>query len=197
VATSGPWTVFEVSDTDLVQPLVDEPVVLTGVEPAEWEKAVMPWYTDPDRWTVWPAAGGPSSWQRLPADATPEAIPTTPVAVTDVVVGTDTVSFDVSRPGTPVVVKISYFPNWKVSGAEGPWRIGPNLMVVVPTSSRVELHYGTTVVDYASWAITLGGVIGVAVLWRAGALILPTAPRRRSPDDGEGEPGDPESGPTP
>ena len=192
VATSGPWTIFEVTDSALVEPLRDEPVVLTGVKPAQWEKAVMPWYIDPERWSVWPAAGGPASWQRLPADATPEAIPTVPVAVTDIVVGTDTVSFDVSRTGTPVVVKVSYFPNWKVSGAEGPWRIGPNLMVVVPTSTRVELHYGTTVVEYASWAVSLGGLVGAVLLWRAGALVLPPPRSRRGStvDPGDGDGGD-------
>ena len=35
----------------------------------------------------------------------------------------------------PVVVKTSYFPNWEVQGAEGPYRLAPNLMVVVPTST--------------------------------------------------------------
>ena len=154
----------------------------------------MPWYVDPSRWSVWPASGGPTSWQRLPAEATPESIPTTPVAVTDVVVDTDSVSFDVSRPGTPVVVKVSYFPNWKVSGADGPWRIGPNLMVVVPTSTKVELRYGTTGVEWVSWAISAGGVVGVVLLWRAGAVVLPP-PRRRSPDDEGDRSFDAEPGP--
>ena len=35
--------------------------------------------------------------------------------------------------GSPVLVKVSYFPNWEASGAEGPYRVTPNLMVVVPT----------------------------------------------------------------
>ena len=45
----------------------------------------------------------------------------------------DKISFDVSEIGKPVEVKESYFPNWKVSGAKGPYRLAPNLMVVVPT----------------------------------------------------------------
>ena len=45
--------------------------------------------------------------------------------------------------GVPVVVTISYFPNWQVSGAEGVYRVSPNLMVVVPTSHHVSLWYGT------------------------------------------------------
>ena len=51
-------------------------------------------------------------------------------------------SFDVSHVGTPVLVKVSYFPQWQVTGATGPYRVSPNLMVVVPTSTHVTLHYG-------------------------------------------------------
>ena len=49
----------------------------------------------------------------------------------------DQISFDVSEIGKPVEVKESYFPNWHVTGAKGPYRLAPNLMVVVPTSTHV------------------------------------------------------------
>ena len=68
-----------------------------------------------------------------------------PVATTRVTAVTQTdssISFHVSRVGTPVLVKVSYFPNWQASGADGPWRVTPNLMVVVPTSHDVTLTYG-------------------------------------------------------
>ena len=71
--------------------------------------------------------------------------------------GTDTISFDVTQIGVPVVVKTSYFPNWKVSGAEGPYRVSPNLMVVIPTSTHVSMHYGYTGIDLGSYALTLLG----------------------------------------
>ncbi len=61
----------------------------------------------------------------------------------------DKISFDVSEIGKPVEVKESYFPNWKVSGATGPYRLAPNLMVVVPTSKHVQLTYGLTGADWA------------------------------------------------
>ena len=41
-----------------------------------------------------------------------------------------------------MLVKISYYPRWQVSGATGPYRVSPNLMVVVPTSKNVSLVYG-------------------------------------------------------
>ena len=61
--------------------------------------------------------------------------------------------FHVSRVGVPMLVKISYYPRWHATGASGPYRVSPNLMVVVPTSKDVSLVYGSTP------AITLGNVV--------------------------------------
>jgi uncharacterized membrane protein len=78
----------------------------------------------------------------------------------------DRISFDVDRTGSPVLVKVSYFPNWKVSGAKGPWRVTPNLMVVIPTSRHVSMHYGYTPVDLGGWLLTAIGVALLVVLVR-------------------------------
>jgi hypothetical protein len=91
-----------------------------------------------------------------------------PVEVTNPVVGEDSISFDVDRVGTPVLVKMSYFPNWRVSGAEGPYRVAPNFMLVIPTDTHVELTYGRTSVEWLSYALTLLGIVGLVVLIRQG-----------------------------
>ena len=62
--------------------------------------------------------------------------------MSNVATGTDTIDFDVDQAARPMLVKTSYFPNWKATGADGPYRVTPNLMVVVPTSNHVHLHYG-------------------------------------------------------
>ena len=95
------------------------------------------------------------------------------MSVSNIKITDDRISFDVDRPGTPVLVKASYFPNWKASGAKGPWRVTPNLMVVIPTQKHVSLHYGWTVVDGVGWLITLGGLAAVVVLVRRGSLDFP------------------------
>ncbi len=71
------------------------------------------------------------------------------------------VSFNVDTVGVPVLVKVSYFPNWQASGAKGPYRVAPNLMVVIPTSHHVTVHYGYTPVD---WFGYLFGIMGLAAL---------------------------------
>ena len=90
----------------------------------------------------------------------------------------DVISFRTDRVGEPHIVKVSWFPNWKVEGAEGPWLLSPALMVVVPTQPEVRLSYRETPVDLAGKALTVVGV---------GALLTPTvlgrvrARRRKGP----------------
>ena len=88
----------------------------------------------------------------------------------------DQLSFTTDRVGEPHIVKVSWFPNWRVEGAEGPWMLSPGLMVVVPTQREVRLSYRDTPVDRAGKALTVGGVA---------ALLAPTVigrvRRRRIP----------------
>ena len=73
-------------------------------------------------------------------------------------------SFKVSETGVPVLVKVSYFPNWKVEGATGPWRATPNLMVVLPTEEKVVLTYGRTGIDLFSIFLSLIGLVLLLLL---------------------------------
>ncbi|HEV2810482.1 MAG TPA: hypothetical protein VGV93_08830, partial [Acidimicrobiales bacterium] len=166
LASVDDWRIYEVADSALVEPLEAQPVVLEGVAKGgeEWLDVAVDWYMDPEGQDVFLAAAGPSSWGRMPAGSDPQPEPAPPVTVRDIQAGTDSISFSVDRPGTPVLVKTSYFPNWQASGADGPWRVAPNLMVVVPTATEVQLTYGTTPIDWMGWALTLLGVAGLAML---------------------------------
>ena len=183
VAADGPWIVYEVAGADVVEPLGFEPAVTTASEAQdEWlgcsegeppcPGAALDWFQDPARWDVALAADGPEEWQRLAPGDVPEPRPVTPAAVSDVEIGDTSVSFTVDRPGTPVLVKMSYFPNWTVSGADGPYRVAPNLMVVVPTDTEVRLTYGRTGVDLGAALLTLVGLAGVVALARRPRLAL-------------------------
>lgn len=163
------WEIYEVAGSGLVAPLTAEPVVMTGVGSGEkaWLEVSTAWFQDPSRWKVPLAADGPDEWRRVRgAPADPPVTPVEPARVSSVRVGDDRIAFRVDRPGSPVFVKASYFPNWEVSGARGPWRVTPNLMVVVPTSTSVELRYGTTPVDRIGWALTAVGLVVLVLLAR-------------------------------
>ena len=45
------------------------------------------------------------------------------------------IEFDVSRTGVPVIVKTSYYPNWEVRGADGPWRATPSWWSYRPSAT--------------------------------------------------------------
>lgn len=195
VATSGPWPVtyngqveqrtwdvYQIRDSAEVTALRADPAVLKGGAPGAkgWLHASLAWYEDPARFGVPLAAGGPPSWPRVVSSASPaprRAV--APTTVDHVVTSDGRISFDVGRTGSPVLVKTSYFPNWQASGARGPFRVTPNLMVVVPTSHHVTLAYGTTAVDAAGWAVTLAGLAGLVWLAVVGRLPMGASGRRR------------------
>lgn len=217
---SRTWVAFEVADSDLVVPLENKPAVLDPADdhidgwvydleradpqPGQVQGAKTPgpaveWYLDPTRWDVPLATSGPDDWPRVGADgldAPREAVE--PVTVSNVEVDTDRISFSVDEVGTPVLVRTSYFPNWTASGAEGPYRVSPNLMVVVPTEQDVTLSFGRTGIDWLGLLMTITGLVLVG--WLA-VRDQRAADAERAAGDGpvaEGGPGpDPSDGPGP
>ena len=194
VAKTGPWTydyngaithttwdIYLVKDSSLVTPLANDPVVLSGVKPApsSWlgsatdEGPALSWYGDPGKWDVELAQSGPPDWPRTPVSRVRPTVKHVGTTRVTAVTQTDsTVSFHVSRVGTPVLVKVSYFPNWHVVGANGPWHVTPNLMVVVPTSHDVTLTYGSSGADSLGLLATLIGLAGLV-----GLFVVPTVRR--------------------
>ncbi len=171
------WRIYEVLDSPLVEPLRNEPVVVEGISHKHWLEPSAAWFDDESALDRVLADGGPESWARAgenEARFSPKK-PLPAVTVSNIEAGDDSVRFEVSEPGVPVLVKTSYFPNWQVKGAKGPWRASPNLMVVVPTDTTVELHFGRTPVDWAGTLFTVLGFVGLAGLarWK----LVPLAPR--------------------
>ena len=192
VASSGPWNIYEVAGSEIVEGLGVEPVVVNGRDGDQRERNLelgTSWFQHREEWAAMPADDGPASWQRIdvsvdltrrigadvgdpgrrvdvvqPAD--PIEVRKLPeVRVSNIDLGEQDLKFTVDKIGVPVLVKISYFPNWKVDGAQGPYRIAPNLMVVIPTSTNVSMHYDRSSLDLAAYLLTLIG-IGVLVLFR-------------------------------
>jgi hypothetical protein len=107
-----------------------------------------------------------------------EPVALDPVTVSNVQIDEQSLSFDVDQVGVPVLVKVSYFPNWEVSGAEGPYRVAPNEMVVIPTSTHVSMTYGRSTSDVAFLVITLLGIVAAIVARLKGPFHFPTLPAR-------------------
>jgi len=194
------WRVYEVAGSDLVVGMDREPVVAAvrggttsecfGTDPPAagapepelhaWECAVAPWWTDRERLDVPFAQSGPDEWRRVAVADLGSVVPRPidPVEVTEVRRSVDEISFRVSEPGRPVLIRESYYPNWEAHGARGPYRIAPNLMVVIPTAERVSLTYGLTAADWIGRVLSLLGVVGLVGLarWKGGARFAAGAP---------------------
>ena len=144
--------------------------LLAADGPEDWPRMTLsslhPGSTADDADGTGSAAGRQPAMRRLAA-ALPDSAPRTdvePAAVSDVVRSDHSISFSVDRTGSPVLVRTSYFPNWSASGADGPYRVTPNLMVVVPTGTEVRLSYGHSAVEWVALLITLGGLAAVGWL---------------------------------
>ena len=196
VARSGPWVVYRVANSDVVTPLAMQPVVanISANNPRErWLEVGTSWFQHPEVWTTPIADSGPSEWQRVdvavdeskregepnsnnrrvdvvkPATAL-VPVPLDPVVVSNVDIGEESVKFSVDKIGVPVLVRVSYFPNWKVDGAKGPYRVAPNMMVVIPTSTNVSMHFGWNMRDYVAYLLSFAGIAWIVVTRRRSKL---------------------------
>lgn len=153
------------------------PLLVAG-GPADWPRMTLPDVRGEPGDSLSGADLSRQEVMRRLADVLPDVAPVEsvePVAVGAVVREDHSISFSVDRVGSPVLVRTSYFPNWSASGAHGPYRVTPNFMVVVPTSTEVRLTYGRSPVEWFSMAVTLVGL--AAVVW---LLMRSEAERKRS-----------------
>lgn len=187
VAAQPPWVVFTVADAPLVSPLEAEPVVVAGAggDPEHWHDVAVDFYTryagaPATGATVFPAAVGPDTWAEVQPGGDLPVYGLDDVEVQRISATRSSIGFRVDRTGVPVLVKASYFPNWQVSGAAGPYRVAPNFMVVVPDETEVTLTYGWTAPDVLAWVITVIALILAVVLWR-NPHIWTAEPDRRAP----------------
>ncbi len=192
------WEIYEVANADVVAGLTAQPVVVTGIGQSQtsgWLDVAVAQYSDPYRFGMPLAADGPRSWPRVEAKISPpkknplvgDGVDMTlpparilpRVNVTKITETNEKVAFHVDRVGIPVVVKVSYFPAWRAVGAQGPWRLAPNLMVVVPTANDVRLEFRRTTVDWLGLGGSFVGVVTVV------GLALTSRRRRRAEESSD------------
>lgn len=169
------WRVYLIKHSSMVVPLTTLPNVVAGLSSrVGWLNANAQWWLNPRLQTTVAATSGPANWPAASSIATMNSKVALPHdRVSGVVLTTQSVSFHVSTIGVPVLVKVSYFPRWGVTGATGPYRVSPNLMVVVPTGHDVTLAYGTTP------ALRIGnGVSDLAILAALASLYFVVRRRR-------------------
>jgi hypothetical protein len=166
------WRIYLIKKSPMVVGLTTLPNVVANTSSRiGWLDANTTWWLNSKLWGTVAATTGPPNWPLAASVTTMNMKAKLPkVTVSDVNVGLQSISFHVSRVGVPVLVKISYFPRWHATGATGPYRVSPNLMVVIPTSNDVSMIYGSTpmltIGNYITDATTLVGLAALALYIR-------------------------------
>ena len=181
-ASSGVrWRIYLIKNSSVVTPLTKTPYVVSGLgSRTAWLNANVQWWLGANEQQLI-AESGPTWWPhvnsyaKVPNDIVNTAKnPYAGLRVSQVRQETQSISFHVNQLNQPVLVKISYFPQWRVRGALGPYRVSPNEMVVIPTSQNVTLFYGQT--D----ATRLGSAVSWIALISALMSFLLAGKRRRN-----------------
>ena len=180
LATFGNYNIFSIAGgTGYVEIMKNEPVRLKIAQKG-WRDAIVNWYLNPPDLTtpvVWD--NGEAALQKF-ASVTPNNVtspPEVPIqtdgTVTNEVLSNESLSFDTTAIGVPHWIKISYFPNWHVKGAEGPYLASPSFMMVIPTQRHVTLYYGRTAANTLGQTLEVIGwllLVGISgwrfVVWR-------------------------------
>jgi len=76
----------------------------------------------------------------------------------------DSLAFETENLYQPLLIKITYFPGWRVKGGLGPYLISPSFMMVIPTQKQVTLTFGYNLWDKIGLIITLISVVIIVFL---------------------------------
>jgi hypothetical protein len=152
VASDKEWELFAVDGARLVEPLEVEPSTTRATGGKEWQEAALDWFTAADSGVPRRSPDPPADWK----------VGGTKVSVSDLSVGANGITFKVSHPGSPVLVRENYFPTWKAIGASGPYRVTPNWMVVIPSGTTVHLEQQAHTLPWVASALTILGLIAAA-----------------------------------
>jgi hypothetical protein len=74
------------------------------------------------------------------------------------------VRFTTNCVGKPHIIKISYFPNWHVEGADKIYLVSPSFMLVYPEKENVRLFYGDTSITIIGKILTISGILIIFIL---------------------------------
>jgi hypothetical protein len=153
----GELTIFAVDSPGQVIVLEQRP---TPVEDrgSRWVERNVKWFGELEGLDTPLVRVSKSEWDRVlpPGRVAPPTARSVEARMTD-----DEISFSTEAIGRPHWVKTSYFPNWKVEGAHGPYLASPSMMIVIPTERNVRLYYARTWTEWLGTLLTLAALIAL------------------------------------
>ncbi len=185
----GPYSVHRLraAPGGYAVPLGAEPVVLTA---DDWKAEFFDWFKghQPGDPVVVRDFGAVTRGAfELRAASASDPLPHRPLVGDEVEVeaelGAGEIVVRTSRPGHPVLVRVSWHPRWRLEDGGPVHLAAPGFMVIEPRSPEVRLVFGDPPLVRGARALTLGGVV-LAVL----GLVAGSRRRRDRVEAGSGAP---------
>ena len=95
--------------------------------------------------------------------------------ITDLNIQNTLITFKTNKPNQLHLIKVSYFPNWKIKNGHGPFRISPSFMAVIPNDEFVEIKFELSNIEK--------GLNFFSILTLFGALLITNRYKKRSHND--------------
>jgi hypothetical protein len=182
LVVSDPFTIYAVPGGEMVEIATHIPAVyvspdsellgkfvplVTEDETPGFSDLAVDWYDDLTLQAHWVVDDGPESWPRV--TSLEEVRGTAPIEtsgeVTDFILTDERISFSTTAIGVPHLIKVSYFPNWIATGADGPFYAAPSFLLVVPTQADVVLEFRSGWVEWIGIGLTALGLLALVVTW--------------------------------
>jgi hypothetical protein len=139
---------------------------LMQVKGNEWKKISLDWWTDLGKVDV-PVAFIKEKSQEESSEFKTEISDLSQlkrIAIDDSCVISEEVlneeiRFNTTCIGKPHIISMSYYPNWKVEGADRIYLVSPSFMLVFPKQKDVRIYYGTTASDLIGTLVSIFGLL--------------------------------------
>ena len=88
----------------------------------------------------------------------------TTLLISDLNIQNELISFKTNKPNQLHLIKVSYFPNWKIKNGYGPYRISPSFMAVIPKDEFVEIKFESSNVEKALNLLSILSLFGALLI---------------------------------
>jgi hypothetical protein len=165
VATFEPYEIFrlKINPNRYVTVPKYEPVVF---ETKDWKRVSYEWFKNEDLLDVPLVFTNDKRMFKLSTNSL-DNIPRIPLNNTCHIeedIEIEEIRFNTTCVRKPHIISISYYPNWKVEGADKIYLVSPSFMLVIPEKESVRLYYGEDFVDQLGKALTLFGIFLVLLI---------------------------------
>ena len=88
----------------------------------------------------------------------------TDLLISDLNIQNELITFKTNKPNQLHLIKVSYFPNWKIKNGYGPFRISPSFMAVIPKDEFVEIKFESSKTEKALNLLSILTLFGALLI---------------------------------